>query len=59
MNTLKDTLCYKLLLICSQIKEVSRHDFQELGITRENYVMLRGVYENPGLTQAELAGIIR
>lgn len=59
MNTLKDTLCYKLLMIFSQIKEVSKNDFQKLGITRENYVMLRCVCENPGLTQAELADMVR
>ncbi len=59
MNTLKDTLCYKLLMIFSLIKEVSKNDFQKLGITRENYAMLRCVYENPGLTQAELADTVR
>lgn len=59
MNELKDTLCYKLLEVYNQIHETTKSGFQELGITRENYVTMYFIGKNPGITQAELADIKR
>lgn len=35
--------------------EASKGVYQELGITRGNYVIMHYVYENPGISQAALA----
>ena len=34
-----------------------KSDFQELGITDENYITLHFIYENAGITQAELSDL--
>lgn len=57
MEYLKDTFLYKLLQAKKKMVLSVRKDFQEVGITHENYITLHFIYENPGITQAELADI--
>lgn len=55
MKKLQDTLVYKILTIKMQLDEVVKEDFQKIGITKENFVTMYFIHENPGITQAELA----
>lgn len=55
MEYLKDTFTYKLLTVQKKLIAAVKRDFQEVGITHENYITLHFIYENPGITQAELA----
>lgn len=55
MYKLKDTICFKLMVIRDKIHDYSKKEFQEIGITYGNYVTLLLIYENPGITQAQLA----
>lgn len=59
MHQMKDTLCYKLTMAFEQILDESKEAFQEIGITRGNYAMMHFILENPGITQAELADMMR
>lgn len=55
MYSLKSTICFKLMMIRDRIQEVSKREFQKIGITYGNYVTMLLIYENPGITQAALA----
>lgn len=55
MDSVKDTYCYYFKILFQQIFEDSKAAFQEIGLTRERYIVLYFIGENPGLTQAELA----
>lgn len=55
MPYLKETFLYKLFCAKKKMVFAIKHDFQELGITDENYITLHFIYENPGITQAALA----
>lgn len=57
LKYLKDTYAYKLLAAKRKLILAVRQDFQELGITLENYISLHFIYENPGITQAGLAAM--
>ena len=57
MEYLKNTFLYKLLQTKKKMVHAVRKDFQEVGITHENYITLHFIYENPGITQSELADI--
>lgn len=57
MKHLKDTFLYKLLKAEKKMVTYVRKDFHEVGITHENYITLHFIYENEGITQAELADI--
>lgn len=57
MEYLKDTFTYKLLTAQKKLIAAVKRDFQKVGITHENYITLHFIYENPGITQAELAAI--
>ncbi|MBD5524106.1 MAG: MarR family transcriptional regulator [Lachnospiraceae bacterium] len=55
MEYLKDTTIYKLLFAQKKLVSAVRSDFVDVDITHENYISLHFIYENPGITQAELA----
>lgn len=55
MEYLRDTTIYKLLSVQKKLVAAVRNDFQDVGITHENYITLHFIYENQGITQAELA----
>ena len=55
MEHLKDTTIYKLLFVQKKLVSAVRSDFVDVNITHENYISLHFIYENPGITQAELA----
>ena len=55
MEHLKDTTIYKLLFVQKKLLSAVRSDFVDVDITHENYISLHFIYENPGITQAELA----
>ena len=55
MHHIKDILSYKLYTTFLQLAGASKNIYQELGITRANYVTMHFIYEQPGITQAELA----
>ena len=55
MCSLQETVCFKLVLIRDKVHNYAKPYFQEIGITYGNYVTLLMLYENPGITQAQLA----
>lgn len=55
MHHIQDILSYKLYTVFQQLSEASKTIYQEIGITRANYVTMHLIYEQPGITQAELA----
>ena len=55
MEYLKDTTIYKLLFVQKKLISAVRSDFVDVDITHEHYISLHFIYENPGITQAELA----
>lgn len=55
MNSIKEAYCYQMLAFVTKVEEASKEKFQQLEITARNYVTLRLIYENPGITQIELA----
>ena len=57
MNIVKETLGYKLHKIYNQIQKATRGSLKEEGITGENYITMHYIFENPGITQAQLADI--
>ena len=57
MNIVKESIGYKLHKICSQLQKSTQGILREVGITGDNYITMNYIYENPGITQAELADI--
>ena len=55
MEYLRDTIIYKLLAAQKKLVAAVKTDFLEVDITHENYITLHFVYENPGISQTELA----
>lgn len=55
MHYIKDILSYKLYTIFQQLVGASKNIYQEIGITRANYVTMHLIYEHPGITQTALA----
>ena len=55
MEYLQDTFVYQLLAAQKRLVAAVKQDFTDSGITHENYITLHFIFENPGLTQAELA----
>ena len=55
MESLKDTIIYKLLFVQKKLVSAVREDFSDTGITHEDYVVLHYIYEFPGITQSELS----
>lgn len=50
-----DTYLYKIYHANKKLYHAVSHDLDNLGITHDNYMTLRHIYENPGITQTELA----
>ena len=57
MEHLRDTTFYKLLAIQKKLLATVRKDFKDVDITQDNYITLHFIYENPGITQADLADL--
>ena len=57
MNMVKESLSFKLLKVCKQMRASAKVQFGETGITQDNYLTMHYIFENPGITQAELADI--
>ena len=55
MEYLRDTFVYQLLAAQKKLVAAVKQDFTDSGITHENYITLHFIFENPGLTQVELA----
>ena len=55
MEQLRDTTFYKLLAVQKKLLTTVRKDFKDVDITHDNYITLHFIYENPGITQADLA----
>lgn len=55
MHNIKDILSYKLYTTFQQLAGASKNIYQEIGITRANYVTMHLIYEHPGITQTALA----
>lgn len=55
MHYIKDILSYKLYTTFQLLAGASRNIYQEIGITRANYVTMHLIYEQPGITQTALA----
>ena len=55
MEHLRDTTFYKLLAVQKKLLAAVRNDFKGVDITHDNYITLHFIYENPGITQADLA----
>ncbi|MBQ9269152.1 MAG: MarR family transcriptional regulator [Oscillospiraceae bacterium] len=55
MEYLQDTFVYHLLTAQKKLVAAVKQDFTDSGITHENYITLHFIFENPGLTQVELA----
>lgn len=50
-----DTYLYKIYRAQKTMYHAVTQDLTNLGITHDNYMLLRHIYENPGITQTELA----
>ena len=50
-----DTYLYKIYRAQKALYHAVTRDLSNLGITHDNYMTLRHIYENPGITQTELA----
>lgn len=55
MEYLHDTLIYKLLAVQKKLVAAVKADFEDVDITHENYITLHFIYENPDISQTELA----
>lgn len=59
MEYLKNTIGYQMMLLKEHIVEETKAEFKKSGITHEEYVTLHYIYENPSVTQVELAKMNR
>ena len=57
MNIAKEPLSFKLLKMYRQMRASSKLQLKDKGITQDNYLTMHYIFENPGITQAELADI--
>ena len=57
MEHLRNTTFYKLLAVQKKLLSTVRKDFKDVDITHDNYITLHFIYENPGITQADLADL--
>ena len=55
MYPTEETLAFKLLLLLEVIHKTPEKELKELGITYGNYISLRMIYDEEGITQAGLA----
>ena len=59
MEYLKNTIGYQMISLIERMLDVTKAEFQKIGITNEDYISLHYVYENPGIKQSELAKMNR
>ena len=57
MSIAKETVGFKLRRLCNQLHKNTGRSLKDIGITGDNYMTMNYIYENPGITQAELADI--
>ena len=57
MDYLTETYLLKLYRAKNKIVRSIRSDVVRMGLTHESFMALRFIYENPGITQAELAEV--
>ena len=55
MEYLHDTIIYNLIAVQKKLVSAVKTDFSEVDITHENYITLHFIYENPGISQADLS----
>ena len=55
MEYLRDTILFKLFSVQQRLVTAVHKDFDDVDITHQNYVTLHFIYENPGISQNELA----
>lgn len=55
MEYLRDTILYKLFSVQQRLVTSVHKDFDDVDITHQNYITLHFIYENPGISQNELA----
>ena len=55
MEYLQDTIIYNLIAVQKKLVSEVKIDFSEVDITHENYITLHFIYENPGISQADLS----
>ena len=54
MPALRETFAYRLRSAKKVISTSIRQNFRDTGISRDTFIVLRTIYENPGLTQREI-----
>ena len=58
MDYLRNTLIYKIRGVRKKMVTASKQALEEINLTLELYVALHFTYENPGLSQKELADLV-
>lgn len=57
MSSCHETFAYKFYSIKRRMIAASRQSLQKAGISHDMYIVLRPIYETPGLTQREIGEI--
>lgn len=57
MYSLKETICYRLMVVRDKMHDLVKEELSQCGITYGNYVTMLILLEHPGITQAELAAL--
>ncbi|MBQ2865877.1 MAG: MarR family transcriptional regulator [Clostridia bacterium] len=57
MNIAKQPLSFKLFKAYRRLRAMSKIQLRDKSITQDNYMTMHYIFENPGITQAELADI--
>lgn len=58
MERTEETFIYQLILAQKEMINIVKENFKDHPITLEHYSTLRIVYENPGITQKDLAALM-
>ena len=57
MNIAKEPLSFKLFKAYRKLRTLPKLPFKDKSLTQDNYLTMHYIFENPGITQAELADI--
>ena len=57
MNIVKEPLSFKLFKAYRKLRTLPKLPFKDKSLTQDNYQTMHYIFENPGITQAELADI--
>ena len=57
MNIVKEPLSFKLFKAYRKLRTLPKLPFKDKSLTQDNYLTMHYIFENPGITQAELADI--